>query len=86
MKFLLGLLLLVSLVFSAVDLNTASFDELVGLKGIGEKKAKKILTYREDNCFKSITDLSKVKGISQKKVKKILKKNKDTIEVSPCTY
>jgi len=36
MKILLGLLLLVSLVFGSVDLNTASFDELVELKGIGK--------------------------------------------------
>jgi competence protein ComEA len=84
MKILLGLLLLVSLVFARVDLNTASFDELVELKGIGKKKAKKILKYRKKHCFKSVKELKNVKGIGKKKAKKIIKKNKDKIEVSEC--
>ncbi|MDF1877470.1 helix-hairpin-helix domain-containing protein [Sulfurimonas sp. SAG-AH-194-L11] len=84
MKVLLGLLLLVSLVFSAVDLNTASFEELVELKGIGKKKAKKILKYRKKHCFKSVKELKKVKGIGKKKAKKIIKKNKKNIVTSEC--
>ena len=84
MKVLLGLLLIVALLFSSVDLNTASFDELVELKAIGKKKATKILKYRENHCFGSVKELKKVKGISKKKAKKIIKKNKGNIEVSEC--
>jgi len=84
MKILFGMLVLVSLLFSGVDLNTASFDELVELKGIGKKKAKKILKYREKHCFNSVEELKKVKGIGKKKAKKIVKKNKGKIEVSEC--
>ncbi|MDQ7042960.1 MAG: helix-hairpin-helix domain-containing protein [Sulfurimonas sp.] len=84
MKIILGMLLLVSLMLAGVDLNTASFDELIELKGIGKKKAKRILIYRKKHCFESIKELKKVKGIGKKKAKKIIKKNKGEIEVSEC--
>lgn len=85
MKFLLLFSLLVSLLFSAVDLNNANKEELISLKGIGEKKATKILKYREKHCFKKLKDLKKVKGISKKKAKKIIKKNRDNLVVGNCS-
>jgi len=66
-------------VTSQVNLNTADEQTLVELNGIGEKKAKDIITYREANgSFKSVDDLVKVKGISQK----ILDKNRSALTVN----
>lgn len=49
-----------------VNLNTATAAELTTLPGIGEKKAKKILEYREQyGAFQTIEDLMKVSGIGQ---------------------
>ncbi len=51
-----------------VDLNKATVQELIKLKGIGKKYAERIIEYREKNGkFKTIEDLMKVKGIGQKK-------------------
>ncbi len=51
-----------------VDLNKATVQELVKLKGIGKKYAERIIEYREKNGkFKTIEDLMNVKGIGQKK-------------------
>jgi len=84
MKFLTYLLLLSTLLFSAVDLNNASAQELATLKKVGLKKAAKIIAYRENHCFKSLKELKKVKGINKKKAKKILKKNKGNIALGEC--
>lgn len=47
-----------------VDINSAGIKELTGLNGIGEKRAKDIIEYREKNGpFKRIEDIMKVKGI-----------------------
>ena len=49
---------------SKVNINKASIDELMTLSGIGESKAKAIVTYREENGnFKTIDDLKNVSGI-----------------------
>ncbi len=49
---------------AAVDINTASADELDKLKGIGPVKAKAIVEYRVKNgLFKAIEDVKKVPGI-----------------------
>ena len=81
MKFLTMLLISVGSVFAAVDLNTASEKELTSLHGIGNKKAKDILNYRKENCFKTINDLSNIKGIG----KKTVAKNEADLIVSTCT-
>ncbi|MEX1669670.1 ComEA family DNA-binding protein [Zhongshania guokunii] len=48
----------------ALDVNTASAEELQTLKGIGEKRAAAIIQYRsEHGPFKSTDDLLKVPGI-----------------------
>ncbi|MCE9684972.1 helix-hairpin-helix domain-containing protein [Shewanella sp. AS16] len=50
-----------------VNINTASVDELQGLKGIGEVKAKAIIAYREKHGnFKSAQELANVSGIGAK--------------------
>ena len=49
---------------SLININKATINELVTLPGIGEAKAKAIISYRENyGLFKSIEDLKKVKGI-----------------------
>jgi len=60
--------------FAAVDLNTATVDELQSVKGIGAKKAQAIIEYRQANGpFKSVGDLKNVKGFGEKSVKKLKK-------------
>ena len=49
-----------------ININIASEDELVTLYGIGEKRAKAIIEYRNTNGnFTSIEDITKVSGISE---------------------
>ena len=57
----------------AVNLNTASINELSGLKGIGQSTASKIVQYRKSHKFSSIEDIMKVKGVGQKKFESIKK-------------
>lgn len=48
-----------------VNINQASLNELQALKGIGPAKAKRIVSFREENGpFKSVEALTQVKGIS----------------------
>jgi competence ComEA-like helix-hairpin-helix protein len=55
-----------------VNINTATEDELVTLKGIGKKTAAEIVKYREVNGhFKTPEDLLKVKGIGKSKLSAI---------------
>ncbi|ASM38204.1 MAG: helix-hairpin-helix domain-containing protein [Campylobacter sputorum] len=76
-KLLLLLVLVCTYVFGAIDLNTASKDELMTLKGVGESKAEAIIEYRKANKFNSIEDIKKVKGIGDK----IYKDNKNSMSV-----
>lgn len=55
-----------------ININTATFDELQALEGIGEVKAKAIIEYRQKNGeFKKITDLTKVNGIGASTISKL---------------
>lgn len=65
-------MLLFALVFSlmaAININTATKEELMSVKGIGEKKAEAIIAYRLANgSFKSVDELVNVKGLGEKSV------------------
>jgi len=62
----------IGLAMAAVNLNTASVDELNAVKGIGPSKAKAIVEHREKNGpFKSVDDLKAVKGFGDKSVDKL---------------
>lgn len=55
-----------------VNINTASIQELTTLNGIGESKAKAIVSYRDKNGkFKTIKDIMNVSGISETLFSKI---------------
>lgn len=55
-----------------VSINSASREELVYVKGIGEKTADKILNYLAQNGpVSSIDELKKIKGIGPKTVEKL---------------
>jgi competence protein ComEA len=57
---------------AAVNINTATKEELTSLKGIGEKRAQDIIDYRTKNgAFKSVDDLEKVPGIGPGTMKQI---------------
>ena len=77
LKSLFFAVLLSFITFSAsaeiVNLNKANASALQHyLKGIGEKKAKKIVEYRQQHKkFKSIDEIQEVKGIGEKLYKKI---------------
>jgi competence protein ComEA len=53
-------LVLAGIAGAAVNINTASKEELTGLKGVGDKRAQEIIDYRKKNGdFKSVDDLEK---------------------------
>ena len=61
-----------------VHLNKSTIDDLVTLKGIGHKKAKAIIAYRQQiGEFKSVRELMNVKGVGVK----VLIDNKDRLKI-----
>jgi competence protein ComEA len=63
--------LMLSVSLWAVNINSASIEELSTLPGIGKGTAEKIVKYRKDHKFKKTSDLMNVNGIGQKKFDKI---------------
>jgi len=59
------------------EVNKASKEELVQIKGIGDAKADAIIKARKEEKFKSFDDLEKVKGVGPALVKNI----KDDVKV-----
>src|SRR5438876_6767744 len=78
----LALLVFSSVALAAVNINTATKEQLDVLPGIGPVKAQAIIDYRNANGpFKAPQDIMKVKGIKEGEFGKI----KDQISVSGST-
>ena len=71
----------ISFLFSAINLQTASKNELMCIKGIGVKKAEAIIQYRKSNKLVSANDLLKIKGFGKALVEKV-KKGEQTVKCS----
>jgi len=68
----LSILMFSGSVYSVVDLNTATKEELEAVKGLGPAKAEAIIAYRKQHGgFKKVDELGKVKGFGEKTVKKL---------------
>ena len=64
---------------AAININTATSEQLTELNGIGFKKAEAIISYRtEHGQFNKVDDLANVKGIGTKTIEK----NRSSMEVS----
>ena len=60
------------LAVAAVNLNTATKEELIAVTGIGPARAQAILDYRaQHGAFKSVDELKDVKGIGAKRFEKL---------------
>ncbi len=76
----LALALCSATALAAINLNTATREELVALPGIGPAKAQAILDYRNAHGpFKSVEELKDVKGIGAKRFEKL----KSELTVAP---
>jgi competence protein ComEA len=63
---------LAGVAMATVNINTATKEELMTIKGIGEKRAQDIIEYRKKHGnFKSVDDLEKVSGIGPGTMKQI---------------
>ena len=70
--FALLLALAAQLAAAAVNLNTATKEELIAVTGIGPARAQAILDYRaQHGGFKSVDELKDVKGIGAKRFEKL---------------
>jgi competence protein ComEA len=63
---------LTGVAMAAVNINTATKEDLTSINGVGEKRAQEIIDYRKKNGnFKSVDDLEKVPGIGPGLMKRI---------------
>ena len=76
MKKIVALLMLCfSFLFAEINLQTASKEELMSVKGIGEKKAEQIIEYRKTNTITKADDLKNIKGFGDSIVGNIKETN-----------
>ncbi len=78
MKRIIGLFLALiayaGIAFAAVNINSATKEQLESLDGIGPVKAQAIIDYRKKNGpFKSLEDVKKVDGVGDATFEKIRK-------------
>lgn len=60
-------------IITRININTATFEELKTLPGIGTETAKNILEYRKTvGRFRSNLELASISGISEKKLLKLI--------------
>jgi competence protein ComEA len=71
--FVVGLLLFTACLFGQpafssekINLNTATIEQLMQIKGIGAVTAQKIVDYRDSQKFASVEELTNVQGIGDK--------------------
>ena len=63
-----------------ININTAGKESLMSIKGIGEKRADAIISWREKHGpFKSVDDLEGINGIG----KSIIEDNRKSLTVGP---
>jgi competence protein ComEA len=83
LKKLVLMLLLVGTLMASIDINKATKAELMGISGIGEKKAEAIIKYRKQHGkFKSVDDLKKVNGIGDTIVTNVKKGKKSSTKAT----
>lgn len=75
-----SMVLCTSFLFGSINLQTASKEELMAIKGIGEKKALQIMEYRQANKITSPEDLKNIKGFGDSIINNIKEGNDDNKE------
>ncbi|MGM0519764.1 MAG: ComEA family DNA-binding protein [Campylobacterota bacterium] len=76
LKVFIALFLSASFLFAAIDVNKASKNQLMEIKGIGEKKAELLINYRKNNKIENLDELTTIKGFGPKLVEQIKKASK----------
>mgnify|MGYP006289877905 CR=1 FL=1 len=75
-KLFLSLMLSATFMFAAIDVNKATKEQLMTIKGIGAKKAELLIKYRKNHHIKNLDELTKIKGFGPKLVQEVKKASK----------